>query len=122
MTDSISVEGDEALRRTLDDAADQFRDMERPGERAANLVANAGRVEAPRVTGALASSIRPDVDNNTAAVTSALPYANRVHWGYSAVGQKGQPFLTDPLARYESTIVEYYGDEADRILHTVRGA
>lgn len=122
MADAIRVEGADELSRTLHNAADDFGDMERAGDRAANLVANAGRVEAPRLTGALASSIHPDVDGNTAAVVSALPYAGRTHYGWAAVGQRAQPFLTDPLARYESTIVEYFGDEAERILSHVEGA
>lgn len=122
MTDGITVEGGQELARTLHNAADDFGDMEKAGERAANLVANSGRAEAPRLTGALAASITPDVDNNTAAVMSALPYAARTHWGYARYGQKAQPFLTDPLARQESTILGYFEDEADRILHTVRGA
>ena len=122
MTDTITVEGGAELSRTLHKAADDFGDMDAPGGRAANLVATSGRQEAPRLTGALASSIRPDVDGNTAAVVSALPYAGRTHYGWAAVGQRAQPFLTDPLARYENKIVEYYGDEAERILSHVEGA
>jgi hypothetical protein len=53
---------------------------------------------------------------------SALPYANRTHWGYARYGQRAQPFLTDPLTTLEGTYVGYYADEADRILEGVRGA
>lgn len=120
--DAVKVEGGEELARTLAHAADEFGDMGDAGDRAANVVANAGRQGAPRLTGALASSVHPEREKNVAAVVSALPYANRTHYGYARYGQKAQPFLTDPLARLEGTITGYYADEADRILHTVKGA
>jgi len=122
VTDSITVEGADELTASLHRAAREMGDMERAGDRAANLIANRGRTEAPRLTGALASSITPTVDNNVAAVMSALPYANRTHWGYARYGQKAQPFLSDPLVALEGTYLAYYADEADRILHTVKGA
>lgn len=122
MSEAITVEGGRELSASLARAADQFGDMERPGERAADLLASRGRIEAPRLTGALASSITPEVDGNTAAVMSALPYAARTHYGYARYNQRAQPFLTDPLVQLEGTYVDYYADEADRILHTVKGA
>jgi len=121
MADSVTVVGGDELARTMRHASDELGNMERAGDRTANLIANRGRVEAPRLSGALASSITPTVDNNVAAVTSGLPYANRTHWGYSRYGQKAQPFLSDPLVTLEGTYVPYYADEADRVLHTVRG-
>lgn len=122
MTDGVTVKGGAELSRTLHKAADELADMERAGERSATLVSNRGRVEAPRLTGALASSVHPDVDGNVAAVVSSLPYAARTHWGYAAVGQRAQPFLSDPLMQLEGTITGYYADEADRVLEGVRGA
>lgn len=122
MTDGVTVIGAAELSRTMHNAADELGDMENAGGRASNVVANRGRVEAPRRTGALAASITPTVDGKIAAVTSALPYAARTHWGYSRYGQRAQPFLADPLAQLEGTIVGYYADDADRVLHKVRGA
>jgi phage gpG-like protein len=124
VTDAVTVrvDGGEEFARTARHAADQLGDMERAGDRAATLIANRGRTEAPRLSGALASSITPDVDGNVAAVVSSLPYANRTHWGYARYGQRAQPFLSDPLVSLEGTYVAYYADEADRVLHTVRGA
>ena len=121
-TDGVTVVGDEELAATMRRAADDLRDMERAGDRAATLIGNRGRTEAPRLTGALASSITPHVDGNVASVESALPYAARTHWGYARYGQRAQPFLADPLVSLEGTYMAYYADEADRVLHTVRGA
>ena len=118
----VTVQGADTLNRTLRAASDDLADMERPAGTTARLIANRGRVGAPRLTGALAASVRPGTDHGTAEVTSGLVYANRTHWGYAAVGQRAQPFLTDARAQTESQWMGAYEDEAERILHTVRGA
>jgi hypothetical protein len=117
------VIGADRLAATLHNAADEIGDgLPRAGERAGTLIANRGRVEAPRRTGRLASSVRTTTDRNETAVTSGLPYANRTHWGYARYRQRAQPFLLDPATTLQNTWAGYFHDEADRILHTVRGA
>lgn len=118
----IKVEGGAELTASLHRAAGDFSDMERPGDRTGDLIGNRARVVVPRLTGALASSITTETDDNTTAIMSALPYAGRTHYGWAAVGQKAQPFILDPATQMMDTWVGYYEDEADRILHTVRGA
>jgi hypothetical protein len=116
------VIGADTLARTLHSAADDIGDLTRAGERTGTLIANRGRVEAPRLTGRLASSVTTHTRANETEVTSALPYANRVHWGYARYGQRAQPFILDPATQMVGTWADYYRDDADRILHTVRGA
>ena len=122
MTDEIKVDGADTLARTARAANAELRDMSAPGNRTANLIAGRGRVSAPRLTGALASSIRPNADDNTAEIVSALPYANRTHWGYRRYGQAAQPFLWEPAQNLEGQWMGYYEDEAEKILSHVRGA
>lgn len=116
------VVGADTLAFTLHRAADQIGDLSRAGERTGRLIANRGRVEAPRLTGALAASIGTHTDANVTEMTSGLAYANRTHWGYRRYRQRAQPFLLDPAEQLVGQWEGYYGDEADRILHTVRGA
>lgn len=116
------VIGADTLARTLHSAAGDIGDLARAGERTGTLIANRGRVEAPRRTGRLASSVATHTQANRTEITSGLPYANRVHWGYARYGQRSQPFLLDPAQKLAGTWEGYYRDDADRILHTVRGA
>ena len=122
MTNGVTVEGADTLNRTLRAASADLADMERPAGTTARLIANRARVGAPRLTGALSASVTPSTDKGTAEVTSGLVYANRVHWGYAAVGQRAQPFITDARAQTEGQWMDAYQDEAERILHTVQGA
>lgn len=122
MTNGVTVEGADTLARTMHAASDDLADMGRPAGTTARLIANRARVGAPRLTGALAASVRPATDGGTAEVMSALVYANRTHWGYAAVGQRAQPFIADARAQTESQWMGAYQDEAERILHTVKGA
>jgi hypothetical protein len=122
VTDGVTVVGGPELSRTMHEAARDLGDMERAGARAVTLVVNRGRQNAPRLTGALASSVEGRLEGPVAAAMSALPYAARVNYGYARYGQRAQPFLTDALVQMQGPIVAEYVDEADRILHEVRGA
>ena len=116
------VVGAARLAATLHSAAGDVGDMTRAGEKAGRLVANRGRIGAPRLTGRLAGSVTSRTKANTAEITSGLPYANRTHWGYARYGQAAQPFILDPAKQLEPVWLHFYRDEADRILHTVKGA
>lgn len=122
MTTGVTVKGATELSATLNRAAGDLADMERAGDRAITLVANRARVDAPRRSGALASSVAVEVDKGVASAFSPLPYAARTNYGYSRYNQRAQPFLTNAIVQLEGPIVGEYQDEADRILHTVRGA
>lgn len=122
MTDRIEVVGDTRLVATLKAAARRVSDMRPPGLEAGTFVATRGRSDAPHRTGRLASSIRSAATRTDVEVTSALPYANRVHWGYRRYYQAAQPFLADAVNNNQPTIVNKYADRVDQILHGVKGA
>lgn len=114
--------GGTRLASSLHSAADDVGDMSRAGSRTGTLIANRGRVEAPRKTGRLAASVGTRTKANATEITSGLPYANRTHWGYARYGQRAQPFILHPAEQLSDVWAGFYTDEADRILHTVRGA
>lgn len=122
MTDQTRVIGAPELASSLHRAADDIGDMSRAGEQTGRLIANRGRVVVPRLSGALAASIGSRTDHNNAEVFSALPYAARTHYGYARYRQRAQPFLMDPATQLVPVWSGYYTAEADRILHTVKGA
>jgi phage gpG-like protein len=116
------VVGADRLAATMRAAADDLDDMTRPGTATANVIAGRARVEAPRRTGRLAGSLTTQVSGDEAVVTSALPYANRTHWGWAAVGQAAQPFLVRPAYDLVPVWSKFYAAEVDRLVGTVKGA
>jgi hypothetical protein len=118
----VQIVGGDELAASLHRASDQLDDMARAGEQSGNLILNRARVAAPRLTGALASSLTLTTERLETAVTSGLPYAARTHYGYPRYDQRAQPFLTDARDQTQNVWIEYYADEAERVLHTVKGA
>jgi hypothetical protein len=121
VTDRVKVEGLTMLRATLAVAARRIRDMSDPHRKTATYVETRGRADAPHLTGRLAGSLRAASDGESAEVTSALPYANRTHWGYARYSQRPQPFLLDAVLDGETVIVNNYADEVDRVVGGIRG-
>jgi len=121
-SDAVRVVGDERLAATLHIAADRVRDMRDPGDATARFVAGRGRSDAPVRTGRLSSSVRTAVNATDAEVSSALPYANRVHWGYRRYHQAAQPFLASAVWDNGRLIVDNYTKRVDVVLHGVKGA
>jgi hypothetical protein len=121
VAETIRVEGEARLAATLKVAAGRLRDMSDPGEATARFVAGRGRSDAPVLTGRLASSLRSSANATEAEVVSALPYANRTHWGYRRYHQRAQPFLASVVWNNQTPILANYRDRADLVLHGVRG-
>lgn len=122
MAERIKVEGDTRLRATLKIAANRLRDMTDPGQETARFVEGRGRSDAPVRTGRLASSVRSSANATEAEISSGLPYANRVHWGYRRVHQPAQPFIASAVWNNQRLILDNYRDRAEVVLHGVKGA
>lgn len=122
MTNSVTVEGADTLARTAKAAGRELQDMSGAGEKTGTLISNRSRVEAPRLTGALAASVSTRTKDNETEIFSGLAYANRTHWGFARYHQAAQPFIWDPAQQLEGTWERFYADEADKILDGVKGA
>ncbi len=118
----FKVIGADELSASMSHASRELEDFSDPGSKAVSLIGQRGRVEAPKLTGRLASSLSTTSDAHDAEITSALPYANRVHYGYARYGQQAQPFLLRPAYQLVDVWFGYYEDEAARVLHKVKGA
>lgn len=119
---TVEVRGADTLARTLGSAAHDLEDMREPGQASAAQLLNSARSKAPRLSGRLASSLTADTGPVLVEVTSGLEYAGRTHYGWPAVGQQAQPFLTDALAELDNTIVDNYQAQVLRALGKVKGA
>src|SRR5262245_10222552 len=119
--ETIRVEGDETLRRTMATAGDQLEDMDQ--DDSARLVQQRAAARAPKLTGTLAGSLNArDLGDGKAAVESALIYAPVIHYGWAAHNITPQPFLTTALADSTQQVESASVREANRILSHVKGA
>ena len=118
---TIEVEGAQRLDATMAAAARELSDVSEAGQRSAAQLLATARMKAPRISGALAGSLTSDVGPVLVEVTSGLDYAGRTHYGWAAVGQAAQPFLTDALAELEPRITEAYMAEVEQALAKVEG-
>jgi len=121
VTNAVRVEGLTTLRATLKIAARKVEDMSGPARETAGLLSSRGRADAPRRTGRLSASVRGEGLGNEAVVSSALPYANRTHWGYARYGQRPQPWLSEGAHRTESQWIDNYERRIDDALRGVKG-
>lgn len=121
----IKVEGGARLRRTLRQAGSDLKDLTAAHSATAQLVANAGRARAPKVSGALAGTIRPSGTKTKAVVRAGfarVPYAGPIHWGWPARSIPAQPFLSDAATSTEPAWQNIYLAALDKTISKVEGA
>lgn len=118
----VKVEGAARLRRTLKQAGDDLSNLRAAHAQAAKIAA--GAVNAPRVSGALASTVRSS-GTKTAGILRAgkasVPYAGAIHWGWPRRGIEPNPFLSDAAQRSESTWMPIYESAVDKALDQIKG-
>lgn len=119
--ETVTVEGDETLRRTLGDAADDLEDLDQLAS--ARLVAQRAAARAPKVSGTLARSVQAkNLGKGVACAYSDLIYAPPIHYGWHAHNIAPQPFLTTALADSTQLVEASSQRQAQAILGHVRGA
>jgi phage gpG-like protein len=121
VTQTVEVLGADRLAATMGRAAHDLGDLGAANSRAGEAVANPARSAAPRVTGALAASIRTDRDRDGATVSATVVYASVINYGWAAHGIAANPFLTGTFERQERTVVDVYAAELDNIVGRIRG-
>lgn len=90
---AVKIEGTKQLRAALRDAGDDLTDLKAAHQQVALFVTRAAAGTAPRVTGALAFTLKGTGTKTTASVRAggqiggfygiAVPYANAVNYGVS---------------------------------------
>lgn len=118
---SVTVEGDETLRRTLAAAADDLEQLDQSEN--ARLVQQRAAANAPKVSGRLARSlVAKDLGKGVAVVSSDLVYAPPIHYGWAAHNIHPQPFLVTALDDSADLVEANSLRQAQAILGHVRGA
>ncbi|HWA67160.1 MAG TPA: hypothetical protein VG899_12430 [Mycobacteriales bacterium] len=122
---SVEVEGLKQL------AADirRGRDTDLPKKvKAANKSIAARVVEkampnVPRLSGALAGSVKALATVTSASVKagtpSRVPYAGVIHWGWRAHGITSRPFLTDAAASVEASVTADYEQALQAVIDEI---
>lgn len=106
-----AVTGAEQLSASLARFKTELGDLGRAHRAAALIIAAAASRSAPRRTGALAASIRPEALRSGAAVVVDARYGGVVHAGWPAGGIPARPFLTRAVASSAAAWVGCYEAE-----------
>ena len=121
---TIEVEGARELRRTLAKAGADLNDLKET-HRAVGAYVGARAVQnAPKVSGALAGSMRPSSAKTSAVVrfgSKAVPYAGVIHWGWAGHHIAANPFASTAAEDTEETWLAMYMDRIEKIVATVKG-
>jgi hypothetical protein len=110
-----AVDGLTTFVATLDDAAQQLADLDPVNTEAGAAVVQV--VEAPRLTGTLASTVAAVAGPNGFTLTAGGPAAP-----YAAIVHARNPFLTRALDQEEQRIAGLYADHVATTVNTIQGA
>lgn len=130
----VRVYGARNLRRTLTDAGENVTELKDANRAAAETAARASAALAPKLTGALAATIRAS-GTKTAGIIRAgrksVPYAGPIHWGWPTRPQplgniyggpiEPQPFLSDGAQSSEGQWLPEYINTVNGIIRRVEG-
>ena len=120
---TVRIDGLRELNRSLKRVSTEYPKEQRSiHKKVAEPVARTAEVRAPRRSGNLAASIRPQGtqrEGRVAAGKKAVPYAGPIHYGWPARNIKAQTFLTDALHTNQTIIVEIYMRETNRLIDRV---
>lgn len=122
---TVRVEGLSRLRRGLRDLGDGVDDLKDANARAARIVATAAAARAPRVSGALAGTLRGNRAAGRASVMAgraSVAYAGPIHWGWPARGIEANPFVVDAAQATEGLWLSGYEADIDDLVDRVKGA
>lgn len=121
----VRVEGARELRRTLTRAGGDLEDLKDANARASQMVAQWAAVTAPRRTGALGGSVRPNRAAGRASIAAGnagVPYAGPIHWGWPARRIGAQPWIAEAAAATQPSWLPVYEDDIQNVLDKVKGA
>lgn len=119
---AVRIEGLTRFRATLKRAGADMADMKAANQAAARTVAEAAAAGAPRRSGKLAGSLRPARQVARARVSSTVPYAGAIHWGWPRHNISANPFLTRAAEQTQPQWIRQYEQDLQRIADSVQGA
>ena len=120
MTTSVEVVGAQAMQSSLHAAAKKVQDLTPVNREVASTVASA--VKAPRRSGRLAGSIRPEATATEARVVSDVSYAGVIENGWPKHNIRAQNFVKEAFANTQATTEAMYEKALQGVADDVKGA
>ena len=121
MITGLELKGAERFASTGAEAAHKLERLDDAGAEAGRIIADLAAATAPRRTGALAGSVRPEVSGLVVEVGSDLVYALPIHNGWAAHHIAPQPFLDDAARSSEAQWVGAYDRAVTAALDGIEG-
>lgn len=124
----LKVEGAARLRRTMRKAGVDMRELKEANRRAAQIVLTAATATAPvgpDAGGHIKGTGRVGATNSVGTVrfgSKARPYGPPVHYGWHKGGiHYGNPWVTDAAQATESTWIQIYYRDLERVISKIEG-
>lgn len=95
----MTLEGDEALRSSLQRCVSELGNLEQTEDKAGQLLADRMQAEAPKLTGYMAGT----VEHAGATVTVGAPYAGYVN--------AGNPFAARAMEAEQQRVIDIYAED-----------
>jgi hypothetical protein len=120
----MRVDGARELRATMAAAGRDLTDLIDVNKQVAATVSASAIPRVPRLTGRLASTVRPAGTKTSAIVRAgraAVPYASVIEFGWPGHNIAAQPYLTTAAADTEPTWTDLYFGAINKILASIHG-
>lgn len=121
---TIEVLGARELRASLKRAGDDLGDFAVTHRAVGQYVGTQAQLRAPKVSGALASSMRAGAAKTQATVKfggASVPYAGVIHWGWAGHSIAANPFASTAAEDTEGVWLPWYMRRVELIVARVKG-
>lgn len=111
---SVEVKGLKETVRSLERLGTEVRDLKDAFKRIGQLVVTDAQARAPKLSGALAQSIRPSNTKNKSVVragSAKVPYAGVQQWGWPQHGIEATNYLTDAVDAKQAQVLRSLEEE-----------
>lgn len=115
----VTVEGVQEVVNTLDKFSKEIKSNTELNKELSSTLSQKASAMAPRLTGALASSVvgNPSSDKaQIAAGNQAVPYAGVIEYGWPERNIEAQPYLMPAVNNNIGYIVERYNDSIQKVV------
>lgn len=115
----IGVVGLREFIKSLEALGVEVTDLKAAWNRVGNIVVKEAQSRAPKVSGALAGSIRANNAKGGATVragSARVPYAAVQHWGWPRHGIEGSHYLTEASEAKQQEVVDAITDELGKLV------
>lgn len=116
---SFSVEGEAKVKAALDKVEKDLIDRSELNKDLSDELSRKASAMAPRLTGALASSVKGNASNDKAQIlagSNVVPYAGVQEYGWPAKNIQAQPYLRPAVFDNMDYIVEKYNKYIESIV------